>query len=176
MISSKQIFFLKDALTASPIYPNINNLMSLGTSVDTYFIATSEDNKFQMCGGMLTPHMKNWLSSYTTHNRENLYLTAISNLWKKIDYLQLSNQFDQDFIHEDEYIKELEMCESRYVITPNESFSFEDFHVAIEIANKITQRTFDEHEVAEMFSIPTEIIDNLVIQYDHVVSHNLLGK
>lgn len=174
MSLNKSLFFEKDILTTAPIIQNRYNQKFSMASVDTYIIATSENNSIQVCSGLLTTNFKNWLSSYSTHKeKENLYITAIENLWKKIDYLQLSNQYDQNQISEEEYISELEKNENCYMISPNENFSIVDYHIAVGIVHKITCRNFEEHEMAEMFSIPLDRLDNIIIEYEELSQHKI---
>ncbi len=158
-------FFIDEDCTSA-----VKNFAPFGykaVSASTYFLSTVENDSVNVCRGILTPHLKSYFGSYTANEaREKILITAIGNLWKKIDYLQLSQSLDHEMINEEEFIYELEKFEKRYVIEPLNDFSQEDFNIAIKIIHKISHRQFDEQEVAEMFSIPFENVSKLILRYE----------
>ena len=165
-------------LTSPPIISN--HLFSINSGADTtgkYFFATAENNSFNFCYGNVTGNLKNHFFNFHNFvNKERLYITAISNLYKKIDYLQLTIQLDQDLINVDEFDFEIETYENRYLISSNDNFKEEEFDIAVSIANKITQRDFTSDELAEMFSIPLERVNELLYSFEIKSNKNLNHK
>ena len=87
--------------------------------------------------------------------RENLWKRAVNNLYKRINFLQLNIEFLQEDITADEFERTLNECENEYVI------SLEDVKNTLEAEaiNDIVRalgRSFDVHEVAELFGIEPE--------------------
>ena len=133
----------------------------------SYFIATTEDNSFSCYSGALSKGLKSHILSFHTFaKKEHLYITAISNLNKKIDYLHLTMQIDQNLISEDDFDYEIETNEDRYLIHSNNNFKDDDFEFAVSVVNKIPHRKFTSDELSEMFSIPFEKVNNLLVIYE----------
>ncbi|WP_396178550.1 hypothetical protein [Flavobacterium sp.] len=159
----------EQALTSLPMLITKNSFPTT-SGIDTtgkYFLATSENNNVNFCYGTLDGSIKNHLSNFHKYiSKERLYITAISNLYKKVDYLQLTMQLDNELISEDEFDYELETFENRYLISSNDNFKSDEFELAVSIANNITQREFSTDELAELFSIPIERVNKLLQDYE----------
>lgn len=132
-----------------------------------YFLATSENDTVSYCYGDINGSIKNHLINFQRFiNKERLYITAISNLYKKVDYLQLTMQLDNELITEVEFDYELDTFENRYLISSNDNFKSDDFELAVSIANNVNQREFTSDELAEMFSIPMEHVNKFLHDYE----------
>jgi hypothetical protein len=97
--------------------------------------------------------------------REEFYVTAIDNLIKKNDYLQLTIQFDQDLISDKEFDAELDNNESKYLIKMNPDFRTEYFKVINDIIPRL-KRNFSSDEISELFSAPIEIVNSYIQSVD----------
>lgn len=87
----------------------------------------------------------------TTTIKENFYITAIRNLIKKTQFLQLVNQLSENGITEEDFEKELELNSSKYIIETNYLTNNTDIFILSEIVESIgSELSIDD--VAEMFS------------------------
>ncbi|HLF53528.1 hypothetical protein [Flavobacterium sp.] len=163
-------FIEMEALTSMPFNSQYKKLGDSSTIYKgTFVVAVYEDNIYNCVSGIISPPVRKWLSDFhITEMKENLYVTAIENLYKKIDYLQLTMQYNQELIDEAEFDYELETHEDRYLIKVNDNFSTEEFDIAMAITQKLKNRIYSSDEVAEMFSIPLEKVDNLLVVYEQV--------
>ena len=118
--------------------------------------------KIDALTGTFNPYVKN-IYQYIAHqdSKEEFYITAIDNLIKKNDYLQLTFQFDQDFISESEFDEELEKNQEKYLITMNPDFREDQFKIISDIIPKL-KRNFTGDEIAELFSIPIENVNSYI--------------
>ncbi len=91
--------------------------------------------------------------------KENLYVTAIVNLIKKTEFLQLLIQLSEKSITEAEYDKEIEENPSKYIIETDYLNSLDDLSIIGEIVRKIGL-SMQTDEVAEMFSIELSSLNN----------------
>ena len=164
-------FIEKEVSTALPI--NSHYRPTKGSNSDlmgSFVIATNEENRLNFIHGSLTPKIKNWFSGFNNYDaKEELYITAVGNLLKKVDYLHLTMQLDQNLIDEDEFDKELEN-EDKYLIKMNDSFKSIDFNLVLSITNKLKNRNFSSDEISELFSIEVEKIEDYI---DHTNNYLL---
>ena len=97
-------------LTSPPIISN--HLFSINSGADTtgkYFFATAENNSFNFCYGNVTGNLKNHFFNFHNFvNKERLYITAISNLYKKIDYFYFSTYLYLDIVYKKLYFHQNE--------------------------------------------------------------------
>jgi hypothetical protein len=93
--------------------------------------------------------------------KEFLYLTAIDNLLKKTDFLQLTMQLDNDLISNEEFEEELDKNESRYLIKTNQEFDSYDFIIVRQILSDLN-RNFTHTDASELFSIPVEKVHDFI--------------
>ncbi len=85
-------------------------------------------------------------------NREKLYITAISNLIKKINFLELNILLTEEQITEEEYEKELIENGSDYVIDISDNI--DDEETFKEILNTLPKNLkLSTYEVGNMFGI-----------------------
>ena len=162
-------FIEKEAFTSLPF--NANYRPTNGSSSDfvgSFIIATTENNQFDSVQGFLTPQIKSWLNGFSrSESKEELYITAIDNLLKKVDYLNLTIELDQELITEDEFDHELEKNEDNYLITVNQNFKPTDFDLVVSITNRLKNRKFSSDEISELFSIDIEKVEEFIDYHNH---------
>lgn len=95
-----------------------------------------------------------------TSCREGLWKRAVKNLYKRINFLELNIDFLNDYISEDEFEKALTTREDEYVI------SFSDIKNALEAEAiydiiRALGKSFDVHEVAELFGVEAKSLYNM---------------
>lgn len=158
----------QDLTSVSMLLPDRSFPRAVGTdTTGKFFLATSENDTVSYCYGDISGPIKNHLFNFQRFvNKERLYITAISNLYKKVDYLQLTMQLDNELITEVEFDYELDTFENRYLISSNDNFKSDDFELAVSIANNVSQREFTSDELAEMFSIPLERVNKFLHDYE----------
>ena len=98
--------------------------------------------------------------------KEGYCFTAINNLVKKTEYLQLSLQLAENLISEDEFEAELESFPEKYVIKLNDIESPAHLHIIGGLLGKLG-RQFTVDEVSELFSIDTRSINNSLAVIGH---------
>ncbi len=87
--------------------------------------------------------------------KENFYITAVKNLLKKINFLELYQQLLEDQITESEFNEEIERESSKYIIDIKELQDPDDLTIILDIVNKITfdLKDFSLNEINELFSV-----------------------
>lgn len=163
MNNKLQHFIDKDKAT---VFSQSSIFRPLGSNSETFgsfLIATTENNKINCVQGVLTPRFRNWFSSFSIHeSKEELYLTALDNLLKKVDYLHLTLQLDQNLIDEEEFDKELEENEDKYLIKINHDFNSVDLQLIMSITSKLKNRKFSSDEISEIFSVDIDKIEDFI--------------
>jgi hypothetical protein len=87
-----------------------------------------------------------------TEKKETFLVEGIKNLLKKNEFLQLSLDFSQGFITEEEYEQEMEETPEKYAINVKDIASITDLKVLEAVINKIGI-TFDTDQVTEIFGV-----------------------
>lgn len=153
-----------EAFTCNPVNTNYRQTNeSSSESAGSFFIATSENNRLSCVQGILTPKIKKILSGFSLNEvKEELYITAIDNLLKKVEFINLTMQLDQNLITEEEFDEELENNEDIYLIKINPNFKDIDLELVQSITQKLNNRKFSIDEISEMFSISIETIEEYV--------------
>ena len=103
-----------------------------------------------------------YLSTFVD-SKEAYYILAINNLLKKNNYLSLIVQLSQEQISEDEYVKEIEENSDKYLLDIKYLDDPNDLKIINEIVKKIGV-SFSIDEVAEIFSLDSEDIENNVLK------------
>lgn len=130
----------------------------MNTYPDQYMLAILQNGNIQSLSGHLYSGITTMYELLNhKEKKESFYILAVDNLMKKNDFLQLSIQLDQQLITEEEFEKELEENESKYLIKMNNNCNKVDFEIALDILPKLN-RTFTADEVSELFAIPLENI------------------
>lgn len=158
------LFIEKDTFTSVPVNTNYRQTNESSSElIGSFLIATTENNRIDCIQGLLTPKIKSWFFGLSVYEaKEELYVTAIDNLLKKIEYLHLTMQLDQDLITEDEFDEELENNEDNYLIKMNSNFNDIDFSIVQSIIHKLKRNKFSSDEISEMFSISIKSVEEFV--------------
>jgi hypothetical protein len=154
----------------TPWNPNTEHLKSSSYGIqDSYLFAFCENGNVTSLAGQLNPFVKNWFHILKhTENKENFYNQAIINLIKKVDYLQLTMQYNSELINDEDFDNELDINEDKYLIKTNQDFKFSDFNLIIEILQKLNKE-FTTDEIAEMFSISIETVNKYVDNHNNIL-------
>ncbi len=127
-----------------------------GTVNETFFSIPNTNNSnpsliFQTISSMLTK---------IENVKEGFYITGIQNLRRKINFIRLNNDFQNGDITEEEYEKELEENEDKYVV--NVSFLNNAYY--LQILNEIIDKIGGDltlSDIQEMFSVDISKANNL---------------
>lgn len=98
--------------------------------------------------------------------RENLWKRAVKNLYKRINFLELNISFLQEEVDEDEFEQTLMAHEDEYIITfcdVKNSLEAEAIHDIVRALGK----SFDVHEVAELFGIEAKSLYSMHMKHSH---------
>ena len=166
MKSIKLTYLDADFDTLGPILPN--KIFSKVSEPDThiapgaYMFAIADTKSVNYISGESNRYVKNIFGVLHNHQmKEKFYIQAIQNLYKKAEFLELSNEFDNDVISEEEFECELKLHKDKYLIKINPEFEKDSFPYIIEIVNHI-KRQFTHDEVSELFSIPIDKINHII--------------
>jgi hypothetical protein len=146
---------------------SMNDLMNWATSVSTedglgYIQLGKVDSanpKTQVFSLNARDFFKGISNIYTASQncirREELLITAIKNLLKRINFLELYQQLQAQEIVEDEFERQLELQANRYVIEMNNDFDGNDAKIIYSIVARIGTEIKDlsVSDVTELFSL-----------------------
>ena len=114
-----------------------------GIEVITYKATSRGKNEAQM-----------WIKRFLSEEKENLYLQALRNLYRKIDFIELSQALESEEISEEEFDRELEENEDRYLIpSPTVAPTLKQVIQVSEIMKKLGREKSSVDEVSEVFSL-----------------------
>lgn len=87
--------------------------------------------------------------------KENLYITAIRNFLRKENFSELNQSLLNEQITEDEFEKQLDEYEDKYVIVLKDVNQDEDVKLIAQLVEKIGYdlRDFSVGDISEMFSL-----------------------
>ena len=95
-----------------------------------------------------------WVKKFLSEEKENLYLQALRNLYRKIDFIELSQALESEVISEEEFDRELEENEDRYLIpSPTAAPTVQQVIQVAEIIKKLGREKCSVDEVSEVFSL-----------------------
>lgn len=95
-----------------------------------------------------------WVKKFLSEDKETLYLQALRNLYRKIDFIELSQALESEDISEEEFDKELEENEDRYLIpSPTVVPTMKQVIQVSEIMKKLGREKSSVDEVSEVFSL-----------------------
>ena len=96
-----------------------------------------------------------WVKNYLSEDKENLYLQALRNLFRKIDFIELSQSLESDVINEEEFDKELAEHEERYLVpSPTAEPTAQQVIQIADIIRKLgREKLCSVDEVSEVFSL-----------------------
>lgn len=96
-----------------------------------------------------------WINEFLSAGKEELYLRALTNLYRKLDFIELYQSLETEEITEEELNKELEDNEDAYLIPhPEEKPNIQQAIQIVDIIKRIhrvDKMTVDE--VSELFSL-----------------------
>ena len=127
-----------------------------GRTEQMTFIAASK--------GQTTVH--SWVKDYLSEEKEDLYLRALRNLFRKLDFIELNQSLDMSDISEAEYNQELESNEEKYLIpTPTGKPSLQQIIQITDILKRIgREKNMSVDEVSEMFSLEMDKATNVLAE------------
>ncbi len=96
-----------------------------------------------------------WVKNYLSEDKENLYLQALRNLYRKIDFIELSQSLESEEISEEEFEKELEAHEERYLVpSPTVVPNAQQVIQIADIVRKLGREKLSSvDEISEVFSL-----------------------
>lgn len=99
--------------------------------------------------------IKRWEKDYLSDGKEQLYIQALRNLFRKLDFIELNQSLDMDDISEEQYNRELEENEENYLIpAPVVKPSVQQIVQITDIVRKIGRESkISVDEVSEIFSL-----------------------
>ena len=98
-----------------------------------------------------------WIKKFLSEDKESLYLQALRNLYRKIDFIELSQALESEDISEEEFDKELVENEDRYLIpSPTITPTVQQVIQVTEIMKKLGREKSSVDEVSEVFSLDME--------------------
>jgi hypothetical protein len=120
---------------------------------DSFVFAIQKQKCISYIHGDLNPFTENiFFTLKENSEKENLYITAIENLLKQKEYLNLAYQMSHNLISNDEFHDELEKNEDKYLIRIDDHFDTNRFRMLLKILGKI-KYNFSDDDVSEIFSI-----------------------
>jgi len=63
---------------------------------------------------------KCWIKNFLSEGKEDLYVRALKNLYRKLDFIELNQALEMEDITDEEYDKELTLNENSYLIPSHE--------------------------------------------------------
>ncbi len=100
------------------------------------------------------------------YKKELFYITAIKNLFKKIDFQNLNSELESGEITEEDFENRLETKPEMYLIDINENRpDFKDICIISDIVNKI-ERDFSVDDISELFSVDMSNAEKDVVAYN----------
>lgn len=96
-----------------------------------------------------------WVKDYLSEEKEELYIRALRNLYRKLDFMELNQSLDMSDITEEEYDNELETHEDKYLIpAPTGAPSLQQIIQITDILKRLgREKNISVDEVSEMFSL-----------------------
>lgn len=96
-----------------------------------------------------------WVKRYLSEEKEELYLQALRNLYRKIDFIELSQSLDSEDITEEEFDKELEEHEDRYLIpSPSAEPTVQQVIQVADIVKRLGREKISTvDDISEVFSL-----------------------
>ena len=92
--------------------------------------------------------------------KEAYCLTALRNLIKKNDFLQLSLELANGYITEDEFDEEFSKNRERYVVELKKLERTSDLNAIGSIVAAVDAKKFTVHDVSEMFGLEMDSVEN----------------
>ena len=99
-----------------------------------------------------------WVKDYLSEGKEDLYIRALRNLYRKLDFMELNQSLDMSEMTEDEYDNELVTNEDKYLIpAPSGTPTLQQIIQITDILKRLgREKNISVDEVSEMFSLEME--------------------
>lgn len=96
-----------------------------------------------------------WVKEYLSEEKEELYLRALRNLYRKLDFIDLTQSLESEEITEDEFNHELEVNEGNYLIpAPEGKPTVQQIIQISDIIRKLgREKKISVDEVSDIFSL-----------------------
>ncbi|GAA4137925.1 hypothetical protein GCM10022216_14490 [Sphingobacterium kyonggiense] len=154
-IIRKKIQFDDTSVSGYDAYKNAGYIIN----DSSYFLAIHLNNNIEYFQGKITDRSDLTLNIIKDYSiKESFLITAIKNLLKQKRYLNLMYEFSHELIDSEEFNKELEVNESKYLI--NADFKIKDLeHLSalLKIIDEIDEE-FNEEDLTEIFSIENSFV------------------
>jgi hypothetical protein len=99
--------------------------------------------------------IKSWTQKYLSQDKEELYIRALRNLFRKLDFIELNQSLEMEDISEEDYDKELSENEKKYLIpAPDVEPTVQQVIQIVDIIKRLgRENSMTVDEVSEMFSL-----------------------
>ena len=99
--------------------------------------------------------IRSWVKEYLSEEKEELYLRALRNLYRKLDFIELNQSLDSEEITEEEFDRELEINEGNYLIpAPKGKPTIQQIIQISDIIRKLgREKKISVDEVSDLFSL-----------------------
>ena len=99
--------------------------------------------------------IRSWVKEYLSEEKEELYLRALRNLFRKLDFIELNQSLESEEITEEEFDRELEANEGNYLIpAPEGKPTLQQIIQISDIIRKLgREKKISVDEVSDMFSL-----------------------
>lgn len=96
-----------------------------------------------------------WVKDYLSEEKEELYLRALRNLYRKLDFIDLTQSLESEEITEEEFNRELEANEGCYLIpAPEGKPTIQQIIQISDIIRKLgREKKISVDEVSDIFSL-----------------------
>ena len=96
-----------------------------------------------------------WVKDYLSEAKEELYLRALRNLYRKLDFIELNQSLEMEDRSEEEFEKELDQNEEKYLIpAPTGQPTVQQIIQITDIIKRLgREKNISVDEVSEMFSL-----------------------
>jgi hypothetical protein len=164
IISDKEKFIVK---TTSDT--NFETYQSSGyiNSDSSFLFAVSKKNNVELIQGNLTPYADSLFSIFKDNfHKEKFYITAIKNLIKQKNYINLIYELTNELIDEEEFSEELTKNEDKYLIKiDNNLDNLDKIQSLINVLQNIDEDLAEE-DLIELFSVKdSNVLKKLTINH-----------
>ncbi|MGE0932488.1 hypothetical protein [Peijinzhouia sedimentorum] len=154
-------FSNSDYLVDKTTHSDFNTYQNSGYIVNdsSFLFAISRNDQIDVIKGKVNRSTETLFSLLKdNYEREKYYITAIKNLLKQKNYINLIYELTNNLINEEEFNFELSENESKYLIKANEQLdSLHKIKTLINVLNNIDENLHEE-DLIEIFSISDSFI------------------
>ncbi len=156
LISEKDKYIVK---SSSDTYFETYQSSGYINSDSSFLFAINKKNNIELVQGKLTPSTESLFAIFKDNfEKEKFYVTAIKNLIKQKNYINLIYELTNELIDEEEFNNELSNNEDKYLIKINNNLdSIGKVHSLINVLQQINE-DLGEEDLMELFSVPDSFI------------------